>query len=65
MGLLQAWPPQHFTAGPALIHALAGLGCTIPEARRALKSLKVIVSSGSEWDDAAANLFGTVRTANA
>ena len=65
VGLLQAWPPQHFTAGPALIHALAGLGRTIPEARRALKSLRVIVSSGSEWDDAAANLFGTVRTANA
>lgn len=65
VGLLQAWPPRHFTAGPALIHALARLARSVPEARRALKSIKVIVSSGSEWDEATATTFANVRTANA
>lgn len=65
VGLLQAWPPQHFTGGPALIQALARLGNSVPEARRALRSLAIVVSSGSSWDESIAGVLPNVRTANA
>lgn len=65
VSLLQSWPPRHITAGPALIQALARLGNTVPEARRALKSLAVIVSSGSAWDDATAGMLSNAQIANA
>ncbi len=63
--LLQEWPPQHFTGGPALIQTLAKLADKIPEARRALRSLKTIVSSGTAWDDQTAAVFSNVHFANA
>ena len=65
VALLQTWPPQHFTGGPALIHALARLGNSIPEARRALRSLVVVVSSGSAWDESTAGVLSNVQIANA
>ena len=65
VGLLQTWPPQHFTGGPALIQALARLGNSVPEARRALRSLAVVVSSGSVWDESTAGVLSNVRIANA
>lgn len=65
LGLLQAWPPRHFTGGPALIQALARLGNSVPEARRALRSLMVVVSSGSVWDESTAVVLPNARIANA
>ncbi len=65
VGLLQAWPPRHFTGGPALIQALARLGNSVPEARRALRSLMVVVSSGSVWDESTAVVLPNARIANA
>ncbi len=63
--LLQTWPPQHFTGGPALIHALAELTRTIPEARKALRSLHLIVSSGSRWDTRTKHCFPNAQLASA
>lgn len=63
--LLQAWPPQHFTGGPALIQAVAELSRSSPEASKALRSLRIVVSSGSCWDVRARNAFPGVRLANA
>jgi acetylornithine/succinyldiaminopimelate/putrescine aminotransferase/acyl-coenzyme A synthetase/AMP-(fatty) acid ligase/predicted amino acid dehydrogenase len=63
--LLQAWPPQHFTGGPALIQALAELARVFPEARKALKSMRLVVSSGSPWDSRTRHSFPRARLANA
>jgi acetylornithine/succinyldiaminopimelate/putrescine aminotransferase/acyl-coenzyme A synthetase/AMP-(fatty) acid ligase/predicted amino acid dehydrogenase len=65
VGLLQTWPPRHFTGGPALIQALARLGNSVPEARHALRSLAVVVSSGSAWDESTAGVLSNVQIANA
>ncbi|MDE0865492.1 MAG: aminotransferase class III-fold pyridoxal phosphate-dependent enzyme [Rubripirellula sp.] len=63
--LLQDWPPNHLTAGPALIDAIAQLSRILPEARKALRSLCVVVSSGSTWTHRNATAFAEARVANA
>ena len=63
--LLQDWPPNHLTAGPALLDAIAQLSKSLPEARKALRSLRVVVSSGSVWTHRNATAFADARVANA
>ncbi len=63
--LLQDWPPNHLTAGPALIDAIAQLSRNFPEARKALRSLCVVVSSGSTWTHRSTTAFAEARVANA
>jgi len=63
--LLQDWPPHHLTAGPALIDAIAQISRILPEARKALRALGVVVSSGSRWTHRNATAFANARVANA
>jgi len=63
--LLQDWPPNHVTAGPALLDAIAQISKILPEARKALRSLRVVVSSGSAWTHRNATAFAAARVANA
>ena len=63
--LLQDWPPHHLTAGPALIDAIAQISRILPEARKALRALGVVVSSGSHWTHRNATAFANARVANA
>ncbi|MCP4172876.1 MAG: aminotransferase class III-fold pyridoxal phosphate-dependent enzyme [Fuerstiella sp.] len=63
--LLQSWPPRHLTAGPALINSLAQLTRMVPEARKALRSLEVVVSSGSKWNPGTTTAFPSAHAANA
>ncbi|MCP4781952.1 MAG: aminotransferase class III-fold pyridoxal phosphate-dependent enzyme [Fuerstiella sp.] len=63
--LLRSWPPRHLTAGPALINSLAQLTRMVPEARKALRSLEVVVSSGSVWNPGTTTAFANARAANA
>jgi len=63
--LLQNWPPSHLTAGPAVIDAIAQLSRSFPEARKVLRSLGVVVSSGSTWTHRSTTAFAEARVANA
>ena len=71
IALLADWPPAHITAGPALLLQLAQLADLVPQARRTLRNLRCVVSSGAGWRPQAdtfpvnvvvANAFGTTET---
>jgi acetylornithine/succinyldiaminopimelate/putrescine aminotransferase/predicted amino acid dehydrogenase len=66
IGILRRHPPQHLTAGPALLHALARTLREVPELRRVLRrQLKCIVASGAPFDPRLRELLPGVRLANA